>query len=89
MQGNNKRDPSILPGVFCTEELLAKVGGNLFQLVRVASTRALELDSGRPPLISNPISDKVTTIALEEITQGKVVFLSNKMKDERSKEKKV
>lgn len=76
-----KKEVSKLPHVFCSEELLSKIGGNVFQLVRIASNRALELDAGRPCLISDPSTDKVTTTALEEIAQGKIAY---KKKDKHS-----
>jgi DNA-directed RNA polymerase omega subunit len=65
--------------VLCLEDLLNQIGGNVFQLVRIAANRALEIDAGKPLLIGNPTSDKVTTIALEEIVQGKVAY-KNKVK---------
>ena len=63
-----------MTGVFCSEELLPQTGGGIFRLVRIATLRALELASGKPPLIHNASSGKVTTIALEEIAQGKIIF---------------
>lgn len=54
------------------EELLPAAGGSVYRLVRMASNRALEIAEGKPTLIKNPDTDKVTTIALEEIAQGKV-----------------
>ena len=56
------------------EDLLAKADGSVYKLVRLAAKRALELSEGQPPLIKNPSTDKVTTLALEEIAQGKVVY---------------
>ena len=54
------------------EELLPQAGGSIYRLIRMASDRALELSEGKPMLIKNPSSDKVTTIAMMEIAQGKV-----------------
>ena len=54
------------------EELLPSSGWSVYRLVRMASNRALELSEGKPCLISKPATDKVTTIALEEIKQGKI-----------------
>lgn len=54
------------------ENLLPKAGGSIYRLVRLASHRALELLDGKPGLITNPSSDKVTTMALEEISKGRV-----------------
>ena len=55
------------------EELLPKADGSIYKLVRMATNRALELSEGKPRLIESPSSDKITTIALEEIAQGKIV----------------
>lgn len=57
---------------FPLEELLPRANGSMYKLVRMAAQRALELSDGKPPLIPKPASDKVTTIALEEILRGKV-----------------
>ncbi|MGE0267806.1 MAG: DNA-directed RNA polymerase subunit omega [Candidatus Omnitrophota bacterium] len=54
------------------EELLPKSGYSVYRLVRMAATRALELADGKPPLIKKPSTDKLTSIALEEIYQGKI-----------------
>lgn len=54
------------------EELLPHSGGSVYRLVRMAANRATELSDGKPCLIQKPGSDKFTTIALEEITQGKI-----------------
>ncbi|HBO96590.1 MAG TPA: DNA-directed RNA polymerase subunit omega [Candidatus Omnitrophica bacterium] len=54
------------------EELLPHSGGSVYRLVRMAANRATELSDGKPCLIQKPASDKFTTIALEEITQGKI-----------------
>ena len=56
------------------EELLPRAGGSVYRLVRMASNRALELSDGKPCLIDKPSSDKFTTMALEEIRKGKVMY---------------
>jgi len=56
------------------ENLLPKAGNSVYRLVRMASNRALELLEGRRCLIKQPSTDKVTTMALEEISFGRVVF---------------
>ncbi|MBP9854932.1 MAG: DNA-directed RNA polymerase subunit omega [Candidatus Omnitrophica bacterium] len=53
--------------------MLATSGGSVFRLTRLAMNRALELASGMPALIKHHPSANLTTIALEEIAQGKVV----------------
>lgn len=54
------------------EELLPKAGYSVYRLVRMAAIRALELADGKPSLIKKTTSDKLTSIALEEIYQGKI-----------------
>ena len=56
------------------EHLLPKAGNSIYKLVRTAANRAMELADGQPKLILNPSSEKVTTIALEEILNAKVVL---------------
>lgn len=53
-----------------TEELLDKTK-SVYKLVILASKRALELNSGSPKLVEID-SKRISTIALEEIRQGKV-----------------
>ncbi len=55
------------------EELLPRAGYSIFRLVRLASKRALELSENGAKLVSAPTEQKLTTTALEEIRQGKVV----------------
>ena len=55
------------------ERLLPQAGGSVYKLVRMAANRAMELADGKPRLIKNASSEKETTIALEEIMQGKVI----------------
>mgnify|MGYP000604422174 CR=1 FL=1 len=54
------------------EELLPKANYSIYTLVTMASARALELSDGKRCLIESPSSDKLTTMALEEIAQGKI-----------------
>jgi len=55
------------------ENLLPKADYSIYKLVRMAATRALELSDGKKCLVDCPSSDKVTSMALEEIAQGKIV----------------
>jgi DNA-directed RNA polymerase subunit omega len=59
-------------GHVAVEELLKRCG-SIYKLVILAAKRAKELAEGAPPLVDNA-SRKVTTTALEEILQGKVVY---------------
>ena len=54
------------------EELL-KQCGSIYRLVILAAKRAKELAEGAPPLVETS-HRKVTSIALEEIVQGKVLY---------------
>ena len=54
------------------EELLKRCG-SMYKLVVLAAKRAKELADGAPPLVKMD-HKKVTSIALEEIRQGKVLY---------------
>ncbi len=54
------------------EDLLKRCG-SVYRLVILAAKRAKEVAEGSPPLVETP-QRKVTSIALEEILQGKVLY---------------
>ncbi len=56
------------------DQLLSQTGGSVFRLVRLIMARALEIQDGKPPLVKFRDSDKATTIAMEEVRQGKLTF---------------
>ena len=56
------------------EKLLPRAGKSIYQLVLLASRRATELAEGMPKLIERPATTKTTTLALDEILEGKVVM---------------
>ncbi len=56
------------------EELLPKSGESVYKLIRMAANRAMELADGKPKLIDKASSEKLATIALEEIRASKVVL---------------
>jgi DNA-directed RNA polymerase omega subunit len=58
------------------ENLLPKSGGSVYKLIRLASKRASELADNKPNLIDAPVTQKLTTVALREIAEGKVVLKS-------------
>lgn len=60
------------------EQLLDKSGGSIYKLVIVASKRALEIAEGQPKLVDMLITAKPSTIALQEIAEGKVYYAKNK-----------
>jgi len=57
---------------FPIEELLPRAKYSVYKLVSMAAARALELSEGRRCLAENSSSEKFTTMAFEEIAQGKV-----------------
>jgi DNA-directed RNA polymerase omega subunit len=65
------------------EELLSKTNGSIYKLVMLAAKRAIELNAGAGKLIEARPNAKLSTLALEEIRQGKV-----KLKEEDEKKKK-
>lgn len=58
------------------ENLLDKTG-SVYKLVILASKRALELNEGSPKLVETD-SKKVSTIALDEIRDGKISIKEKK-----------
>ncbi|MCM8765621.1 MAG: DNA-directed RNA polymerase subunit omega [Candidatus Omnitrophica bacterium] len=54
------------------EKVLKNVG-SIYKAVNLASKRAIELNEGAPKLV-NVNSAKLSTIALEEIMQGKIKY---------------
>ena len=57
------------------EKLIDKSYGSMFKLVTMVSRRALELAEGATRLIDSPQDIKVTTLAMEEVAQGKVFLV--------------
>ena len=54
------------------EKLLPRANSSIYKLIIMAARRATELADGAPKLIDFPSSQKTTTIALDEIMEGKV-----------------
>jgi len=54
------------------EKLLPRANYSIYKLVSMAAARALELSEGKKCLAENCTSEKFTTMALEEILQGKI-----------------
>lgn len=59
-------------GYHTIEELLLKSKNSIYRLVRMAASRSMELADGKPKLVTHVSTDKLTTIALDEIQEGKV-----------------
>jgi len=55
------------------EKMLDKTNGSIYDLVTIASRRALEIAEGQPKLVSAEASIKPSTVALMEIAAGKVI----------------
>ena len=55
------------------EDLLPRANNSIYRLVRLASKRAQELSENGGKLITSPLDQKLTTTALEEIRQGRVI----------------
>ncbi len=55
------------------EQLLPRTNWSIYRLVRLASKRALEIAETGVKLVYASAEEKVTTTALEEIRQGKVL----------------
>lgn len=53
------------------DDLLDKTGNSIYKLVILASKRALELNDGSPKLVETE-AKKISTVALEEIKEGKI-----------------
>lgn len=56
------------------EKLLDKSSHSIYKLVILASKRALEIAEGQPKLVEANASTKPSTIALYEISAGKVKY---------------
>ena len=64
---------------YMPRERIFKDNDSIYKVTLVAARRAIELNSGAQKLIETG-SKKFSTIALEEISQGKVKY---KLKDEK------
>ena len=62
------------------EQVLDKTDYSIYKLVILASKRALEIAEGQPKLVAANSSNKPSTVALEEIAQGKLVYKKAKAK---------
>ena len=65
------------------EELLKRCG-SVYRLVILAAKRAKEIAEGSPPLIETA-HHKVTSVALDEILQGKVLYKTDEAEASGSK----
>jgi DNA-directed RNA polymerase omega subunit len=71
------------------ERLLPHASNSIYKLVLLAAKRATEIADGMPRLIEYPSSNKATSIALEEIANGKVKLKNGHVvAEKKSKDKK-
>jgi len=77
-----KGDYSYIP----LENLLSKVSG-MYKLVILASRRAVELNQGSNKLVDITAKAKCSTVALEEIKDGKVFYKISDKDDKEAKKK--
>ena len=70
---------------FPIEPLLEKIG-SIYKLVIIAARRALELNEGAPRLVETDPKQKPATVALYEISAGKVGL---KVKPEKRKKDEI
>ncbi len=61
------------------QDLFAKTG-SIYKLVVLASKRAAELNAGAPKLVEADKNEKISSIVLEEIAQGKITLALPKKK---------
>jgi DNA-directed RNA polymerase omega subunit len=71
-----EKDMSYIP----MEDLLSKVD-SAYKLVILASRRAVELNKGGQKLVDLSPKIKVSTVALEEIKEGKIAYKETESKD--------
>ncbi len=72
---------------YVAREKVFKNGDSVFKVTLVAAKRAVELNSGAKKLIDTP-AKKFSTIALEEISRGKVSYaVTEQKKSQKSDEK--
>ncbi len=68
------------------EYLLPKSGYSIYTLVRMTAVRAIELAEGKPRLIEKPSSQKLSTVAMEEVLHGKVTLKGHNLQECLEKE---
>ncbi|MFH0827106.1 MAG: DNA-directed RNA polymerase subunit omega [Candidatus Omnitrophota bacterium] len=63
------------------EKLLDKSCDSVYKLVILASKRGLEIAEGQPKLVEAAASVKPSTVALQEVAEGKIKCKKIKPKD--------
>ena len=65
---------------YMPQEQVLSIEGSIYKLTLLAAKRAVELSNGAPKLVETN-SKKFSTIALEEISAGKVSYKIKKLED--------
>lgn len=65
---------------YVPRESIFKDGDSIFKVTLIAARRAIELNNGAKKLVET-VTKKFSTIALEEISQGKIRY---KVKEEKA-----
>ena len=60
------------------ENMVDKTNGSIYKLVILISKRGLEIAEGQPKLVDMDSSIKPSTIALQEIAEGKITYKISK-----------
>ena len=60
------------------DELVERADTSIYKLVVMVIKRALELAEGAPRLVDADINAKPTTVALQEVAQGKIKIKKTK-----------
>ena len=55
-----------------SRDKLLENSGSIYKLCNIAAMRAMELNAGMRKLVDAPPKEKVTTIAIKEIAEGKI-----------------
>ncbi|MDD2680050.1 MAG: DNA-directed RNA polymerase subunit omega [Candidatus Omnitrophica bacterium] len=63
------------------EKMLDRSENSIYKLVNLAAKRALEIAEGQPKLVAESAAAKPSTIALHEISDGKVQAKKLKAKE--------
>lgn len=72
---------------YMSREKIFKNGDSIYKVTLLAAIRAIELNSGAQKLVESD-SKKFSTIALEEISQGKIKYRVKEQEKLKTKDQK-
>ena len=72
MKSSAKATPKVQTVFVAREQLIDKSIESIYKLVNLASKRALEIAEGQPKMVNSNLDTKPSTVALQEISEGKV-----------------